>query len=304
MAALALVLGLAAPAPAVAQDVAGSADHPLIGRFEGAVITGYDARAFDEYRFPQGPASGDLADTFATVEGVTTRIAYTVAGDASIAEVARAYAIRLEEAGFETVFVCADDACGGARFANEVERFPLPRMIVDPFNFRYRGARRRVEGGETHAAVLFSVDSARRVRVQVTVVETEAMTLRMVDAAAMASEIAETGRVALYGIQFDTDESRIRPESEPTLAEMAAFLKGNPGLEVVIVGHTDNQGSMAYNLGLSARRAEAVRDALATRFGIAAGRMAHAGAGFLAPVAPNTTPEGRALNRRVEIIAR
>ncbi|MEM6422402.1 MAG: OmpA family protein, partial [Pseudomonadota bacterium] len=90
----------------------------------------------------------------------------------------------------------------------------------------------------------------------------------------------------------------------PTLAEMAAFLTANPDLSVVIVGHTDNQGSMEYNLGLSARRAEAVRNALISQHGIDAGRMSHAGAGFLAPVAANTTEAGRALNRRVEIIAR
>ena len=289
---------------ALAQDIAGSADHPLIGRFEGSVIRGYDAKSFDEYSFPQAPVSGDATDSFLPIEGATTRIAYIVPGDASMAEVARNYEIALLDRGFDVLFECADDDCGGPDFAWEIEQFPLPLMIVDPFNFRYLGARSTSETGKVYAAVLFSVDNDRRVRVQVTVVETEEMALRMVDAEAMAEEVLETGRVALYGIQFDTDEATIRPDSEATLAEMAAFLSANPDLQVVIVGHTDNQGSMEYNLALSARRAEAVRDALVSTHGISGGRMAHAGAGFLAPLATNATEQGRALNRRVEIIAR
>ncbi len=300
-----LVLSIgAAMSPAIAQDVAGSADHPLIGRFEGSAITAYDARDFDEYRFAEAPMPADPGDAFAVVEGVTTRIAYAGPDGVSLAEVARNYERRLTDEGFEIVLDCANRDCGGTGFAYEIETFPLPRMIVDPFNYRYIGARRTGADGEAYAAILFSVDTSDVVRVQVTVVETAAMEFRMVDAAAMAEEVFENGRVALYGINFDLDEATIRPDSEPTLAEIAAFLGANPDLDVVIVGHTDNQGSMEYNLGLSARRAEAVRDALVGRFGLSADRMAHAGAGFLAPVAANTTEQGRALNRRVEIIAR
>ncbi|MEM6423522.1 MAG: DUF4892 domain-containing protein, partial [Pseudomonadota bacterium] len=260
-AAAAAFVTLITASTAIGQDVAGSVDHPLLGRFEGAVITGYDQRAFDEYAFAEGPLKGDPADSFRPVEGATTRIAYVVPTDASMAEVARNYEIALQEAGFEVVFECESRDCGGTGFAYEIERFPLPRMIVDVFNYRYIAARRSGEGPEIYAALLFSLDTDKHVRVQTTIVETEEMAIRMVDAAAMASEVAETGRVALYGIQFDLDEATIRPDSAPTLAEMAAFLTANPDLSVVIVGHTDNQGSMEYNLGLSARRAEAVRNA-------------------------------------------
>ena len=86
------------------------------------------------------------------------------------------------------------------------------------------------------------------------------------------------------------------------MKEIAALLKREPGLKVFIVGHTDTQGGYDYNMGLSARRSHAVADAVASRFGIAPDRMRAAGIGFLAPVATNATDEGRAKNRRVELV--
>ena len=81
----------------------------------------------------------------------------------------------------------------------------------------------------------------------------------MVDAAAMQKGLGETGHIALYGIYFDTDKAVVKPESQPTLAEIAKLLAGQPQLAVFIVGHTDNQGAYDYNLDLSRRRAEGGR---------------------------------------------
>lgn len=88
------------------------------------------------------------------------------------------------------------------------------------------------------------------------------------------------------------------------LAEMAGYLQANPAVEVLIVGHTDNVGALDYNMGLSERRAGAVREALAARYGIAGARMSAHGVGFLAPAAPNDSDTGRAANRRVEMVLR
>jgi outer membrane protein OmpA-like peptidoglycan-associated protein len=288
---------------AEAQDIEGSADHPLIGRFEGAVITAYDYREFDEYKFSAQKVGPDGAG-LEPVEGIATRIAYIVPGDHSLAEVARNYEMGLTAKGFEIVFECETDDCGAGDFAYGVQTFPLPLMILDQFNFRYIGAKLARDEGEVYAAVIFSADNDQKVRVQVTVVETAALTFQMVDAKAMKDAFAEKGSVALYGIYFDTDKADIKPESAPTLAEMARFLAEAPDLAVVIVGHTDNQGAMDYNLDLSHRRAQAVANALASGYGIAGDRLTAAGAGFLAPVAPNDSESGRAKNRRVEMIPR
>ncbi|MCC5809635.1 MAG: OmpA family protein [Ectothiorhodospiraceae bacterium] len=85
---------------------------------------------------------------------------------------------------------------------------------------------------------------------------------------------------------------------------MAQLLEMNPGIEVLVVGHTDNQGSFDYNADLSLRRAVAVRQALASDYGIATDRMTAKGASFMAPVASNASEEGRELNRRVELVLR
>jgi len=126
---------------------------------------------------------------------------------------------------------------------------------------------------------------------------------KMVDAAAMSKGLGEKGHIALYGIYFDTDKAVVKPESKPTLDEIAKLLRGQPQLNVVIVGHTDSQGAYDYNMDLSKRRAEAVAAILAQSYQIAKLRLRTAGVGFLAPIGSNARDDGRALNRRVELVA-
>jgi outer membrane protein OmpA-like peptidoglycan-associated protein len=118
----------------------------------------------------------------------------------------------------------------------------------------------------------------------------------------MSSALSDAGKVALYGIHFDTDKDTLRPDSEPTLQEIARLLRDNPQLNLHVVGHTDNQGAPEYNLDLSRRRAATVVAALAAQYGIAAGRLDSFGCGPYAPAAPNDNDEGRARNRRVELV--
>ena len=124
----------------------------------------------------------------------------------------------------------------------------------------------------------------------------------LVEAAAMEQSLASTGSIALYGILFDFDKAEIKPDSEPTLKEIAKLLTDDPELAVIVVGHTDNTGSFDYNLDLSSRRANAVRDALVSVYGIDGARLTAAGAGMMAPVASNDSEEGRAKNRRVVLV--
>jgi outer membrane protein OmpA-like peptidoglycan-associated protein len=120
---------------------------------------------------------------------------------------------------------------------------------------------------------------------------------------AIGKGIAAEGKIAIYGILFDTDKAVIKPESEATLAAMTTYLRSNAALNVFIVGHTDMQGAMERNRALSRERAAAVVAALTQR-GIAAARLAADGVGPLVPVASNADDKGRALNRRVEMVLR
>jgi outer membrane protein OmpA-like peptidoglycan-associated protein len=126
----------------------------------------------------------------------------------------------------------------------------------------------------------------------------------VVSADEIKNSLSESGKVVFYGIYFDTDKAVIKPESAPTLAEMAKFLKANAAVKVFIVGHTDGQGALEPNLKLSKDRAAAVLAALAGSHAIARERMLAEGVGPLAPVAANDAEAGRARNQRVEMVLR
>jgi outer membrane protein OmpA-like peptidoglycan-associated protein len=138
---------------------------------------------------------------------------------------------------------------------------------------------------------------------QLDIIEKQLMQQDVVaNADALQSGLKDTGHVEVPGILFDFGKSVVKPESEPALAEVVSLLQGNPSLKVWVVGHTDNVGAVEGNMTLSSARAAAVVRALVQK-GIAAGRLAPHGAGPYAPVASNATDEGRAKNRRVELVA-
>jgi len=135
------------------------------------------------------------------------------------------------------------------------------------------------------------------------IVEKKAMEQSIVaDASAFANDIKTTGHVAVYGINFDTGKATITPESAQAIGEIAKMLNADPGLKVHVVGHTDNVGAAEVNLKLSQDRAQAVLQALVQQHRIAPARLRAYGCGMFAPVASNDAEEGRAKNRRVEIV--
>jgi outer membrane protein OmpA-like peptidoglycan-associated protein len=114
--------------------------------------------------------------------------------------------------------------------------------------------------------------------------------------------LKEKGRAEVYGIYFDFSSAKIRPESEPVLQDIANVLSKNAAWKLSVEGHTDNVGGDAYNLDLSKKRAAAVKDALTTRYHVAGDRLTTSGFGATRPKATNDTLEGRARNRRVELV--
>jgi OmpA-OmpF porin, OOP family len=136
-----------------------------------------------------------------------------------------------------------------------------------------------------------------------TIVQKDAMAQDIVaNADAFLNDIKATGHATVYGILFDTGKSEIKPESEQAIGEIAKLLKGDTGLNLYVVGHTDNVGGLESNMKLSQSRAEAVMQALVRNYGIGASRLKAFGAGPYAPVASNETEDGRAKNRRVELV--
>ncbi len=301
---------------ALAADVADSADHPLIPRYEGSEIVSYDAQEFTDYRLlvDQATVYGGLEknlDATLPLEGRVTRLSYRAPADRSVHEVFRNYENALKAAGFETVFTCEKDGCGGRNFNHTIAAGNLYSLFGEyQAEQRYLAAKLSRPEGDVYAAVYAVMNKSGggpnmdRTMVQLDVVELQPMEEKMVvlDAGALQSEIATEGRVAVYGILFDFDKADIRPDSTPQLQEIAALLKDSPDLKVLIVGHTDAKGALDYNRNLSLRRAKSVVDVLASDYGIDAGRLTPVGIGMAAPVATNRTEEGRAKNRRVEIV--
>ena len=139
---------------------------------------------------------------------------------------------------------------------------------------------------------------------KVNIIEKQLMNQEVVaDAKSLAGSINETGKAAVYGIYFDTAKSSLKSESGAAIAEIVKLLKGNARLKLYVVGHTDNVGKFESNIRLSQARAAAVVNELVRNNGISAARLTPFGAGPAAPVASNREEDGRAKNRRVELVA-
>jgi len=322
-----VILTLLCASPGQAQDTEdspGSEDHPLVTRYVGSIIDGYEVKDFASYTLPLGPAVQDgsgarSAAESLTLEGEITRILYRGPEERSTLEIVRNYQAALEAAGFETVFSCSLDDCGRLFhwiFYKEMEqRITNTRTSGSAFDIpqelHYLAARGSVEGAAVHISVLVAFDAgfsplSKRPVTLLEVVESEAMDTGMVtiNAEAMAAGIDATGHIPIYGIYFDTDAAEIKPESTSTLEQIATLLGNRPDLDLLVVGHTDNQGGYDHNMDLSRLRAESVVRALVGEYGVAEDRLDSAGVGYLSPVASNDTEPGRAKNRRVELVKR
>jgi outer membrane protein OmpA-like peptidoglycan-associated protein len=268
------------------------------------------------------------------VEGARTRIAYLLPAGRSPLEVLRNYQDVVQAGGGDILFGCKGEDCGGdptrsssggggemsllmyfvteaqlkdAAFSNGA--CALASRIGDQ---RFFSAKIPQAAGDVFVTVqTFQINDSlyckafhERTVAVVHIVEPKPREQKMVVVKAdeMAKSIGATGHVALYGVFFDTDKAELKAESASTLAEIANLLSGDPKLAVLIVGHTDNQGAYDYNLDLSRRRAEAVVKVLAANYRVDPKRLRAAGVGMAVPAASNDVDEGRAKNRRVEVV--
>lgn len=301
---LAALAALFAINPAAAADAPGSADYGDIGRYEGSEIIEYRVEDFGTTVFATGPVQkdSDAGSTTLNAEGRITRIVYQVPQGVSALEVFRNFETRATGSNYEIVF-----SGGPAEIKDYTFKYKHPVEILrEPEignGIHYFLAQKEVAGAMNYLAVLVAPHGGGQgTRVDLIAAETKPMALQMVDAKQMELSLNETGRVALYGVYFDHDSATIKPESKPTLDEIASLLREQPELRLIVVGHTDYVGGYDYNMSLSKRRAKAVQDALVGDYGIAAARLSSDGVGYLAPTATNLSEEGRALNRRVELV--
>jgi OmpA-OmpF porin, OOP family len=311
-------------------DLASAKDHPAIKRFAGSIIVGYDNKRFDRVDIPTSTftkynlttKSREFKQPAISAEGERTQIWYESSGDTSTIEIYRNYATELAAQGFTILYDSAADKSSG-----RWNGYLIPFSAINPIRNSRSGfvfsaaktaglytlsAKRDRDGQTTYVHLVVvqwdkpnvTFKTVRGAYAALDIVDVAAMKQNMVSVSAteMSKSMMTTGRVALYGILFDTGKSDVKPESKLAIEEIAKLLKAEPMLKLRVVGHTDNQGALDSNIALSKRRAEAVNAALVAQHSINASRLSAFGVADLAPVASNTSEDGRAKNRRVELV--
>jgi outer membrane protein OmpA-like peptidoglycan-associated protein len=305
-----------------AADVPGSKDPAGMKRYEGSEIIGYRQPKFDEFLVPLGPPTEVTTPKYAKsipAEGLVSFYTYLAPIGRTNTEVIRNYKQEFQRMGLTTLYEkgTADPGWFGPGFHQVARDSDIGDILS------YNQDQERVLVGKskdstpTYYYVFVTVfrdgnmpDRLRaemvkgRAIAQIVVVAPEKMESKMVfvNADEMSKSIADSGKVALYGVNFDTDKDSLRADSQPTLQEIAKLLTENPKLRIQVVGHTDNQGTPEYNLDLSRRRAASVVRALTSSYGVPAGRLSSFGCGPYSPVASNDSDDGKAKNRRVELV--
>lgn len=304
-------------------DMLGSSDFPDLPRVAGTRIVAYGQSEYDAGRFAAGFEKNDYV--VAAPEGKRTRIVYAGQESQSSLQMLRNYQKAFSAFGeFNEVYACSGETCPN-RMAhyfiwNAENMVPAVKRSVAKLHYyrtnyknpKYLYGTIVKDGVKYHMSVFTSYEvagasgivNAPIVHLEVLEEEVFEDDLVFIDAAAMSTEIAERGSVALYGIQFEFDSAALQSNSSETIAEVAKALKADPELGIYVVGHTDGEGAHAYNQALSESRAKSVVEELVNSYGIAADRLAAIGVGQVAPVASNDTEEGRELNRRVAIVKR
>jgi outer membrane protein OmpA-like peptidoglycan-associated protein len=319
---------------AIAEDVKGAKDHPLITRFPGSEILFYHEVSYDEYYLVLGPvewerdADQKLVSTIADgkwLEGKITRIQYEAPEGHSTLEIFRSYENALKDAGFEILFSGSRDELG-RRFGNAIynqdifsaglaggfaARGRLSGYLQSQEEHqRYLAAKLSGEGKDSYVSLFTSISVHKpEPAIQLDVVEVQSMeeglvTADVVTASDLLAEIDRTGKALVYGIYFETGSYQITTDSEPTLEEIALFLEENPDIRLYVTGHTDDTGDYEYNVNLSRQRAQSVAEWLIDNYVVDSNRLHPVGVGPVAPVASNETEPGRSQNRRVELVKR
>ena len=272
---LLLATALLVPVAAFAEnepDEEGCKDHPQIPRFPGFIISSCTTNDFAANEFQVGD------DKYEKKEGRFWDIGYQLkegAKQPSSLEIARNYENAVKKLGGKKLFQAVDSGGGVASY-----KMPLGKSE------RWF----QIDMANSSTALSFKI------------VELKEMDQKVeLSASEMLDALNKDGFLALYGILFDTGKDTIKPESEPLLGEIVTLLKDNAALRLSVEGHTDNVGQAKANQALSQKRAEAVKKYLAGK-GVDGKRLETKGWGDTKPVADNRTDDGKAKNRRVELV--
>ncbi len=290
------------------KDTKGSQDHPLVSRYPGTRIMTYVTKDFDEYLLPlsapirKGGAKPEFKKSM-ELEGKITRIGYEIKPDTSTLKIYRNFESAFKKSGFKIKFSCKKDKCGQS---SKWQTFFVRKQVWGrPETQRVMTLHKKIKGQDVYI-VLYTGNQGRKITIGLDVVEVKAMENDLVEINenSLQQKLEVEGKVALYGIQFEVDKATLLDDSRKSIDVLAKVLTKNKTMQVYIVGHTDDSGSAKHNIELSNHRAQVVVQELVKKHKIDSKRLTSFGAGPYAPVGNNANDEGRALNRRVEVIKR
>ncbi len=278
---------------------------------EAATVTATETADFTSMQLAIGPwKDDDLLTIWA--EGALTRRAIRIdAYDTTTSELSGQLRNQLVDEGFDILFECRDVECGGFDFRFQTRVLPEPDMHVDLGDYRYISAQRAGETRPEYISLLIS-RSIETAYVQIAEIggNQQVSPISVLSSKAppdqitgdLAAELELSGSIVLRGLAFPTGSSRLADQGYAVLKELAEYLNANPERKIMLVGHTDSEGSLSGNVSLSKKRAKSVARRLIETYGVDKSQVSSDGVGFLAPRASNLTPEGRTENRRVEAI--
>ncbi|MGC1428888.1 MAG: OmpA family protein [Albidovulum sp.] len=276
--------------------------------------TAEEARSMGSYALPIGAWAEGTLPTLIT-EGEVSQTAWRIR-DTELTTLGLLSSLRdqLRGEGFEILFECDTDLCGGFDFRFATPVLPEPEMHVDLGDFRFLSAQ-RIDGPTPDYVSLLVSRSAESGFVQMTRVgaalaEPEALAVSLpgdaqpplTSANEISGALAASGKAVLGDLEFPSGAAQLADERFASLTALAEWMKVNPDLHVSLVGHTDAEGSLQANVGLSRLRAQSVMKRLVSEYNIDPERLTSDGVGFLSPIASNLTADGRTKNRRVEAI--
>jgi len=280
------------------KDTKNSADHPMLSRIPGAYIQKYITHGFNQ-------ASVLVGDNYKTMEleGKITDIAYILPRTYSEFEINTNYQHALTKLGFTEVYACLGNSCGDD---SKLERkIALLATIGFDENQFYRLYKLDRAEGNVYAMV-YVIGFPGQLSAEIRIIEETTLNNNRVgiDLQGLTDEIAKTGHVALDGLLFKYDSDELLPEAYPIVEVVAQYLQTHPKQLFYVVGHSDDQGSQAYNQTLSEKRATAIKTRLIKQFSISAQQVEAKGVGEYSPIANNLDENGQKQNRRVELVIR
>lgn len=287
------------------KDIEGSKDYPLVSRFKGSVIEWYQIRNFDRY-FILSLQDNKISNY--EVDGKITRIQYSVGKEHSVFEIYKSYENSLKETGFEILTTLNDENCGvnlqEQLYNDEFHGLnKLPRAALNPGDdeFYYLAVKKQIDDKDIYI-VVYTAFERGDLLVTFDAIEVQSIDKGLVSVKDLETNLSKNGHIAIYDIHFDTGKSDIKPNSDSALNNIAEYLNVHSDKKYLIVGHTDNTGDFEANLKLSEARAGTVMNELITKYSVKAEQLKAYGDGSTAPVASNSTNDGKAKNRRVEIV--